>query len=192
MPETTVSLPASPTLEAGAEYSSSSTSTSSPLLKLLGFVPMELENGCTEQGCSVDSDNVNLTNIIRRHYLEHFGHRDLDGIVSDYAEHAFMVHVVNGERKKYHGTVEIRRAFSDLFALHPTTDSSFHLKHVIVHGKHYGMAVWSATTPTAIYPQSSDTFVFNEQGKIVKQFFACQVNPLDTPWYVEDGKKDSE
>jgi ketosteroid isomerase-like protein len=148
-------------------------------------MPIELENGCTEKDCSVDSDDPRLTNAVRRHFLEHFGHRDLDGMVSGYAENAIMVNVVNGERKSYRGHNEIREAFQGIFKLHPTVNSTFELKHIVVHDKNV-MVVWSATTPTHIFLHSSDNFLFDDDGKIVKQFFNCQMNDLETPWYVDE------
>jgi hypothetical protein len=151
----------------------------------IGLQPIELMNGCSEEGCSIESDDSHLTNALRMHFLQHFGHRDLDGIVSDYAENAIMVNVVNGERKSYHGNKEIREAFKEFFALHPSVNSTFHLKHIVIHDR-YCMVVWSATTPTKVFPQSSDTILFDAKGKIIKQFFTCQVNSLDTPWYVDD------
>ena len=173
MPVDTLSLPSSPTLE-------------KKVIDIEGvYVPIELANGCSEDGCSVESDDVRLTNVIRKHYLEHFGHRDLEAMVSGYAENAFLIEVVNGERKKYHGRDEIRAAFRTIFAQHPTTDSSFQLKHITVEAKH-GMAIWTARTPTTDFPQSTDTFVFNDDGKIIKQFFACTVNKLEVPWFVRD------
>jgi ketosteroid isomerase-like protein len=152
---------------------------------LEGLVPILLENGCSEEGCTIDSDDVFLTNRIRKHYLEHFGRRDLDGMVSDYAPNAFLIQVVNGKRTKYHGQNEIRKAFEEVFALHPVTTSTFHLRNIEVDHKH-GMVFWSAATQTHTFPMSTDTFVFNSDGKIIKHFFTCQMNELDHPWYVED------
>ena len=149
------------------------------------MVPIELMNGCTEEGCSIESDDPRLTNAVRRHFLEHFGHRDLDGIVADYTDDAIMVNVVNGERHSFHGKDEIRTAFQDIFEQHPTVNSTFQLKHIIIHDKN-AMVVWRAKTPKHVYPQSSDTFLFDNNGKISKQFFNCQINDLDTPWYVDE------
>jgi len=42
-------------------------------------MPVELTNGCTESKCTVESDDVQMTNFLRKHYLEHFGHRDING-----------------------------------------------------------------------------------------------------------------
>lgn len=145
-------------------------------------MPIQLENGCSEEHCSIDPV---LTNFIRRHYLEHFGHRDLDGMVSDYAEKAVMVNIVNGERKTHRGKMEIESSFRDIFKLHPTVNSTFELKHIVIHDRN-AMVVWIAKTPTHVFPQSSDHFMFDDSGKISKQFFSCQINELENPWYVSD------
>jgi ketosteroid isomerase-like protein len=158
-----------------------------PDANYVGLVPIELSNGCIEEGCSIESDDTKLTNAVRRHFLEHFGHRNLDGIAADYAENAIMVQVLNGERKSYHGRDEVRIAFQEIFKLHPTVDSTFHLKHIVVHDRN-AMVVWSAATPTHIFPQSSDNMLFDTKGKILKHFCSCQINDVykDKPWYVED------
>lgn len=150
-------------------------------------LPIELENGCSEAGISIDSDDVALTNAIRKHFLEHFGHRDLNGIVSDYAPDAILIQVVNNltgdgkeERTKYHGHDEIRGYFQKVFELHPAGECSFQLEHITVEQRH-GMVGWSAKTPTVVFTQGSDTLVFNSQGKIVKQFFSCQTHPREDP-----------
>jgi hypothetical protein len=145
-------------------------------------VPIELENNCSEDGITIESDDVGLTNGIRKHYLEHFGHRDLAGIVSDYAPEAILLQVVNGkERTKYHGHDELRQYFADqVFAKHPAGESSFRLEHITVEQRH-AMVIWSGKTPTTVIVQASDTLVFNGDGKIVKQFLACQTNPREDP-----------
>ena len=128
----------------------------------------------------MDSDDTSLTNVIRKHYLDHFGHRDLDGMVSDYASHnAVLWNIVNGNKQRFEGTVEIRAALEGIFALHPPGGAStFALKHVVVKDR-VGMAVWTAKTPTSVFPHSSDTFVFDNDGKIKTQYFACTINPIE-------------
>lgn len=151
--------------------------------KIVGLVPIELMNGCTEEHCVIESDNHLLTNKIRRHFLEHFGHRNLEAIVSEYAPDAVMVKVTNGERTSFHGREHIREAYSDIFELHPTVTSCFSLRRIAVDG-HNGLAEWEASTPTHIFSECSDTFVFNDAGQICKQFIASKCTKLDTPWYV--------
>lgn len=155
------------------------------LLPALGLVPIELENGCSEEGCSIESDDHILTNAVRRHFLEHFGHRDLEAVVADYAEDAVLVHVINGERKSYHGHEQIRDAFLEIFKLHPTVNSSFLLEAIVIRDK-VAMVYSSAKTPRLSFPQRSDTFRFNTNRKISKQVFNCQLTDLEEPWYVDD------
>jgi hypothetical protein len=151
------------------------------------MVPIELKNGCSESDLVIDSDDVTLTNVIRAHYLQHFGHRDLDGIVSQYCTGSpVLVHVVNGlDRKSYHGCEEIRAAFAEIFKLHPTVNSTFELKQIIVQQRE-ATVTWDAQTPTHIFEDCQDKFVFNQDHKIVKQFFTCHMSDLDTPWYITD------
>lgn len=146
-----------------------------------GLVPILVTNGCSEDGCSIQSDDTSLTNIIRRHYLEHFGRRDLDGVVADYDESAFLINNINGDRKKFHGQDGIRMAFQDIFEMHPATHSSFLLKHIFVDRLH-AKVTWTAKTETHEFPDSTDTFVFNGQGKIIKQVYMGEMNEVDHPW----------
>lgn len=145
-------------------------------------IPIALDNNCTEQGVSIDSDNIGLTNTIRRHFLEHFGHRDVVGITADYAKDAIIIQVVNGEeRTKLHGQDEVGRYFRDgIFALHRAGESSFQLKSITVKDRH-AVVVWSAKTPSLVISQASDTFVFNSDDKIVKQYFTCQTHEREDP-----------
>ena len=156
-------------------------------------IPIELENNCTEDGITIESDDIGLTNAIRKHFLEHFGHRDLNGIVSGYAEDAILIQVLNGkERTKYHGHDQIRQYFRDVvFQMHPAGDSSFHLEHISVDKKH-AMVVWSAKTPGLVVSQGSDTLVFNTDGKIIKQFFSCQSHPRIDPGTSRIVRKDEK
>jgi len=175
------SPPTSPSIaSAGRKKGIPDRNTSSSLM-----IPIELKNGCSEEGCLIESDDVMITNAVRKHFLLHFGHRDLDAIVSDYADDCVMINVVNGDRRSYHGLEEIRKAFAEIFHLHPTVNSTFHLKQIVAN-RNTATATWTATTPTHIFPESEDKLVYNEHGKICKQFFSCQIQDLDTPWYVSD------
>lgn len=144
-------------------------------------VPIELENNCSEDGVIIESDNVFLTNAIRRHFLEHFGHRDLKGIVNDYAEDAILMVQDNyGQRVKYHGQREIESYFERAFEVHPEGESSFQLERIKVENRH-AECVWSAKTPSLIMREGKDTFVFNMENKIVKQFFTCDASEREDP-----------
>ena len=182
-----LAIPASPPSPVARKKHAQQSASISTDPNYVGLIPIELCNGCSEEGCSIESDDTHLTNAVRRHFLEYFGHRNLEGMVSSYAKDAVLVHVVNGERKSFHGRDEIRKAFEEIFKLHPTVNSTFELKHIVIHGRN-AMVVWSAATPTHIFPQSSDTLLFDAEGRISKQFFNCQMQDLykDKPWYVDD------
>ncbi|KAL3929657.1 MAG: hypothetical protein SGARI_004690, partial [Bacillariaceae sp.] len=138
------------------------------------LAPIELANNCSETGVKIDSDDILLTNAIRQHYLQHFGHRDMTGIMSLYAPNAIVIQckMMDGEevRVKHHGHDEISNHFQEIFDLHAPVDSSFLLETIKIEQKH-ATAVWSAKTPTLVIEEGLDTFVFNGDGMIIKQFF---------------------
>jgi hypothetical protein len=177
---TTLSLPSSP--PSPTKHKSHEAAVD---LQNLGLMPIELCNGYSEKDCSIESDDNHLTNAVRRHFLEHIGHRNLEATISDYSETAIMVCVVNGERKSYHGITEIRAGCADLFDMLPAVNSTFQLQHVMIHDNN-AMVVWTAQTPKHSFPRSSDVLLFDRNGKICKQFLNCQSNELETPWYVDD------
>jgi hypothetical protein len=174
------------------------------------LVPFEIKNGCSEEGLVVESDNIAITNAIRKHYLVHFGHRDLEALVQEYQPNAVMVHQHNlvlpttadatttaasaeqpqkqqQHRSSFHGQDQIRSAFRDIFEMHPTVDSTFQLKEIVVHNNGRTARVgWSATTPTHKFAGGYDTFQFDAHGKIAKQVVICQVEHLTSPWYQMD------
>ena len=138
----------------------------------------------------IDSDDIGLTNAIRLHYLQHFGHRDMKGILSGYARDAIVIQRKGGsdsvmenddeQRIKHHGHNEIGSLFAEIFGLHAPVDSSFKLQSIKVEQKH-ATVMWSAKTPTLIFDEGLDTFVFNSDGKIIKQFFTCKTHPREDP-----------
>jgi ketosteroid isomerase-like protein len=166
--------------------------------RLLLLVPFELKNGCSEEGLHVESDNFALTNTIRKHYLVHFGHRDLEALVQEYHPQAVIVHKHNlvfpaeqqqqqQHRSSFHGHDQIRSAFRDIFEIHPTVNSTFHLKEIVVtNNGRTARVVWSATTPTHKFEGGCDTFQFDAHGKIAKQVVMCELEHLKSPWYEMD------
>ena len=157
-------------------------------------LPIALENNCSEENVVIESDDVTLTNAIRKHFLEHFGHRDLDGIVAGYAPDAILIvqeEDAEGTRTKHHGHNEIRAYFQRVFDLHPVGDSSFLMESITVEQKH-GTCVWSAKTPVLVVTEGTDTFVFNSQGKIIKQFFTCQSHAREDPGTSRVVRRDSK
>jgi len=160
-------------------------------------VPIELENGCNEEGVMIESDNVAITNAIRKHFLEHFGHRDLAGIVSDYDPNAILIEVVpddknDDKRTKCNGHAEIQKYYQDvIFQAHPAGESSFRLETIKVEQKH-ATVVWSAKTPTRVITQGTDTLVFNTEGKIIKKHFTCQFHEREDPGTSKVLRKEKE
>lgn len=145
---------------------------------MIGLEPIQMLNGCSEAKCQLHSNDTDLTNTIRHHYLVNFGHRLLDSMIDDYSPNAVLHHIVNGEYSCYKGKEEIRKAFQEIFDMHVVGSSTFNLEHVIVDKEsHMGMAVWSGSIPGKIFPQSNDTFYFDENGKIESQMFFCTVVP---------------
>lgn len=157
----------------------------------MAVMPVELTHGCSESGLTVDSDDVHLTNFIRKHYLEHFGHRDLNGMMSDYANNAdtTIIHNVtsfdnqkNGgiqeqhTKSKFHGKDEIRSYYSDLvFQVHNDHSCTFHLESITINSNQATVS-WTARTPTISIVDAVDRYVFNGQGLILKQFFSCETH----------------
>ena len=176
-----LSISVSSPIQGGKETIDAEVSGDFPAL----VMPIELKNGCSEEGIDIDSDNILLTNAIRKHYLEHFGHRDLSGIVSDYSRDATIIHQVEnnqgGEEKrcKYHGHEEIRSYYDTLiFPAHPEGDCTFRLERIECSQKH-AIVTWSAKTPTLAIDQGTETFVFNSDNKICKKFLSCETHERD-------------
>mmetsp|Transcript_26158 Transcript_26158/g.29309 ORF Transcript_26158/g.29309 Transcript_26158/m.29309 type:complete len:263 (+) Transcript_26158:160-948(+) len=176
-------------------------------------MPVELTNGCTESKCTVESDDVQMTNFLRKHYLEHFGHRDINGMMGDYAINgvdggATIIHNVtsydnqkNGgsqeqhTKLKFHGLTEIRAYYTDLvFPVHSNTEQpnhacTFSLESMTIH-KNQATVCWTAKTPTLSIVDAIDRYVFNGQGLIVKQFFSCETHEREN-YIVTPGRRRS-
>lgn len=175
----------------------------------IAVMPVELTNGCSESNCKVDSDDVHLTNFIRKHYLEHFGHRDINGMMGDYANNgvdATIIHNVtsydnqkNGgiqeqhTKLKFHGTNEIRSYYTDLvFQVHNIDQPhscTFSLESIIIN-QNQATVSWTAKTPTLSIIDAIDRYVFNGQGLIVKQFFSCETHEREN-YIVTPGRRRS-
>lgn len=135
---------------------------------------IDLINGCSEEGCIVETDDAFLSDVIRKHFLLNFGHRRMDLMKSDYTEDAVMLQVIDGKQRMSRGIDQIASEFVAIFDLHTVGKSTFRLEHVMVNGRdRHGMAVWTATIPGATLSHATDSFVFNEEGKILSQTFVC-------------------
>jgi ketosteroid isomerase-like protein len=161
------------------------------------LIPFELKNGCSEEGLVVESDNVTIINALRKHYLVHFGHRDIEALVQEYHPQAVIVQKHNlvlsqeqqqqQHRSSFHGHDQIRSAFRDVFEMHPTVNSTFQLKEIVVENNgRTARVMWSATTPTHTFGSGCDTFQFDAHGKIAKQVVTCEMEHVTSPWYETD------
>jgi hypothetical protein len=164
--------------------------------------PIQLTNGCDESHLRVESDDVRLTNFLRRHYLERFGHRDLSGVIHDYANDAIIIHSVTSHdnrsglggdqqrhtKKTFRGKAEILLYYRDLILpIHEEgaegDSSSFRLESIEINN---GNAVvrWSAKTPTLSIVDGCDRYTITEgvgeQFHITKQFCSCETHDRET------------
>lgn len=192
-----------PFVDQGRYHVSPSTTTHRGVQNLEhGFLPIPVVNFYSEEGCHFEYDNIQVVNFLRVHYLQHLGQHQLGRLVDDYQDEATLIRVTNaitseGTRKilrRAEGLEEIRMLWKNTFDHEfvptkndPETNETCHfqLHQMVVTGNH-AMVVWSALTPTSVFPQSSDTFVFSgHEGseddtlKIVLEFSSCQINPLD-------------
>jgi len=110
---------------------------------------------------------MSTTESVLDHHLAMFGERDLDGILSDYAEDAILV-TQDGVLR---GHDEIRGLYEDLFPEFAADEATFSLDHQTVDGE-YAYIVWHAETPETVYEFASDTFVVRD-GEIVAQTLAA-------------------
>lgn len=77
----------------------------------------------------------------------------------------------------YRGLDGVRKNFEEIFEFHPVHESEFSLEFIAVE-KNMGFAVWSAETPEVTIDHATDSFVFDDDAKIVTQTFVA--NPRKT------------
>jgi hypothetical protein len=114
---------------------------------------------------------MRTTQAVLDNHLTCFGARDLDGILSDYAENAILF-TPEGALK---GPDEIKPLFERLLAEFGKPGASFSMKTMSVDGG-YAYIIWSAETADNVYELATDTFVVRN-GKIVVQSFAGKITP---------------
>lgn len=109
------------------------------------------------------------TKAIIEHHLECFGHRDLDGILSDYAPDAILF--------TPHGTLKghrpIKMLFEAMLEEFGQPGARFELGQQVVEGDH-GYILWTAETADNVYELGTDTFYVRD-GKIQVQSFAGKI-----------------
>jgi ketosteroid isomerase-like protein len=109
---------------------------------------------------------TNITATILTHHLQAIMARDLNEVMSDYADHSVIL-TANGAFK---GREQIRAFFTEtLHLLTPDVLSSIHLNRREIDGE-FAYILWSAGR---MIPFATDTFCIR-YGKIVMQSFAAQ------------------
>lgn len=135
--------------------------------------PPALSVGLGRNGVLFHTTEVTMrtTQAVLESHLTCFGARDLDGILSDYAENAILF-TPEGALK---GPGEIKPLFERLLAEFGKPGASFSMKKMSVDGG-YAYIIWSAETADNVYELATDTFVVRN-GKIVVQSFAGKITP---------------
>lgn len=104
-------------------------------------------------------------------HLAAFGAGDMEALLADYSDDAFMK-TPNGTMR---GKEELRAAFEGMFAEFGKDGVTFNLAHQSCEGS-ICQIVWDAETPDNSYEFATDTFLI-ENGKIVAQTLAAKVTP---------------
>ena len=111
------------------------------------------------------------TKEVLDHHLKCFGEGDLEGILSDYAQHAVLF-TPEGPLK---GADAIRPLFESMIAEFGKPGAVFSMKQQSVEGDH-AYILWAAETAENVYEMATDTFLVRD-GKIVVQSFAGKISP---------------
>jgi ketosteroid isomerase-like protein len=104
-------------------------------------------------------------------HLGSFGARNLDGILSDYAQDA----VLFTPQGPLRGVDAIRPLFQAMLSEFGKPGATFSLKHLSVDGEH-AYILWTAETADNVYELGTDTFVVRD-GRIAVQSFAGKIQP---------------
>ena len=111
------------------------------------------------------------TEAVVKNHLQRFFEGDLQGVVSDYAPDAVLI-VPTGVLRGVDG---IRPLFEALIAEFAKPGATFDLQQQVVDDD-LAYIRWVAETADNTYDLATDTFVVQD-GKIVKQTFACKTTP---------------
>jgi hypothetical protein len=115
-----------------------------------------------------------------------FGGQDVDRILLDYVEESVITvfNDADGTRTTYRGIAGARTCFVGLFAsLWDTSDLAAPIQHVEeAVGDKAGQVflIWSARASG--YHRATDTFLFNDEGKITRQHVVVHYLPVQASW----------
>jgi len=99
-----------------------------------------------------------------------FGGQNVEQILADYTDESVITvyNQVSGEKSVFEGLSGVRTCFEGLFAsLHDTSDLGAPIQHVEEGDSAHVFLIWRA--PASGYATGTDSFIFNAQGKILRQ-----------------------
>jgi ketosteroid isomerase-like protein len=108
-----------------------------------------------------------MSEITLDHHLYSFGEGDVEALLEDYTEDSTII-IPNVIMK---GLDQIKDFFTNLFTEILPPGCDFHLHEKVVDGN-IGYLVWHAESDGYKVPFASDTFVFDEDDKILVQTVA--------------------
>jgi len=111
-----------------------------------------------------------------------FGGQNVEQILADYTESSVITvyNQVSGEKSVFEGLSGAQTCFEGLFAsLHDTSDLGAPIIHVDEGGGAQVFLIWRA--PASGYTTATDTFIFNPEGKILRQNVVVHYEPIAEP-----------
>jgi ketosteroid isomerase-like protein len=115
-----------------------------------------------------------------------FGGQDVDRILLDYVEDSEITvyNHADGSKTIFKGLAGVRTCFTGLFAsLHDTSDLAapiIHVEESVDDEAGSVFLIWSAAASG--YVRATDTFIFNEDGKILRQHVVVHFAPVQRSW----------
>lgn len=125
-----------------------------------------LQNGSTAASLKQISYNV------LQNHLNSFSDNDLEQLMTDYSDQSVLI----TKEASYKGLGQIKSYFSELITHFPKNQSTFELDKLVI-SEDLVFIIWHANSATVQVPFATDTLIIKE-GKILKQTFAGQINPL--------------
>jgi hypothetical protein len=92
--------------------------------------------------------------------------------MTDYTDQSVLI----TKEASYKGIGQIKSYFSELITHFPKNQSTFELDKLVI-SEDLVFIIWHANSATVQVPFATDTIIIKE-GKILKQTFAGQINPL--------------
>jgi len=123
-------------------------------------------------------------------YFAAFGTRDMDRILQDYTENSVirMYDQTAGHQMVYAGLEGVRECFNGLFArMSNTNDLVAPVQDVHEAGNgHSGNAFVIWRSPASGYAEATDTFIFDSDGKVLRQNMVVVDTQADSSLYPQD------